>query len=236
MKSRRYIFKKVLLKIGAFGMLSILLMSCLKNNYTPPPPTALLTVIQALADEPPLNFFLNGNQVNQSPFIYGNGIDYFSAYAGQRTANFYDQSMNTILSAPITLAPNAAYSLFLTNVPSKPEILLLTDTLNKPAAGNASVRFVDLSPDAPAADLAVQGGSVLVSNRSFMGYSSFSAITANSNYTFVVRQTGTNTVLATLSNVSLSSGYVYTILFEGLSAPTNSTDNLSIQLLTNAYF
>lgn len=221
------------------SMLCILLSSCVKSTpdaSSALTPTALLTVIQASPDEPPLSFYLNGDPVNQSPLDYGYGLDYFTAYAGGRTAYFYGQSMSLILQAQITLQPNNAYSLFLDNVATKPGTLLLTDTLNKPASGYAGVRFVDLSPDAPAVDLAVQGGPVMVSNRSFQGYSSFLPIAAKSNYTFQIRLAGKSTVLATLPDVAMTSGYVYTIVFEGLATPTNSTDKLNPILITNAEF
>jgi len=194
-----------------------------------------VTLIQASPGEPPLNFYINGNKVNAIPITYGDDLDYFRVFSGNRTANFYDLSMNTVLSAPLNVAPNTAYSVFLANVATKPEIVLLTDTLNKPSAGNASVRFVNLSPDAPAVDLVVQGGAIISSNKSFKGYSSFVSIPGKSDYTFEIRKSGTNTVLATLPNVGIASGYVYTIWFHGLASGTGA-DKLSAGLITNAYF
>jgi len=230
--------KRVILGIGALGLFSLSLSSCLKDNSNNvQPPTALVTFYQASPDEPAMNLDFNTNQVNQNAIYYGDDIDYFRVYAGQRTVNlFYTNSMNTIATAPVTIVANNAYSLFLANTAAHPEIVLLTDTLNRPAAGNASVRLVNLSPDAPAVDLKVQGGSVLVSNRAFKGYSSFLPISGQTNYTFQILQTGTSNVLATLPNVAINSGFVYTILFQGLANTTNSGDKLAANLITNAYF
>jgi hypothetical protein len=239
MKRNKNISKNLLAgMIGVLIVLSLLLTSCIKDDTTPPPPTALLSFIQASPDEPALNFFFDGHQVNQTPLNYGDQIDYFSTFAGQGEAYMYTAGATSpaIVEAPVNLVANTAYSLFMVNTESNPGILLLADTLIKPTAGNASVRFVDASPDAPAVDLAVQGGAVLVSNRSFEGYSSFIPIAGKSNYTFQILQTGTNTVLATLPNVTLNSGYVYTLIFQGLWASTGSTDKLSAGLITNAYF
>jgi hypothetical protein len=223
--------------IGALGLLSLLLSSCLKDTSTDTaPPVSLVTLIQASPDEPSLNFYVNGNRVNQNPINYGDDLDYFQVYSGNRQANFYGQSMNLLLSAPLPLAANTAYSLFMANLASKPEIVLLTDTLVKPAAGMASVRLVDVSPDAPPVDLAVQGGSLLVPNRTYKGYSSFAPIAAKTDYTFQIRQAGTSNVLATVSNVSLSAGSVYTIWFYGLAAATTNSDKLNAGLITNASF
>ena len=238
MKTHKNSSKKLLLGICAGCLISFLLTSCLKNTNTVyNPPTGLLSFIQASPDEPPLDFYLNNNRVNQGALYFEDNIDYVSAIAGSRTANFYATGTTTpLLSTPITLAQSTAYSLFLINKSSSPQVLLLTDTLNKPTTGNATVRFVDLSPDAPAVDLAVQGGAVVVPNKLFKGYSSFIPVAAKSNYTFEVRQAGTSTVLATLSNVPLVSGSVYTIWFGGLATPTNSNDKLSANIVTNAYY
>ena len=155
----------------------------------------MVTFIQASPNEPQLDFYLNSNKINLDPINYGDHFDYFRAYAGSRTANFYSTgSMNKILSSTIQLNQNTNYSLFLANKATQPEIVLLTDTINQPASGNASIRFVNLSPDAPAADLAIQSGSVLVSNKSYKGYSPFIPIQGDKNYIFQVRQAGTNTV------------------------------------------
>jgi hypothetical protein len=225
-------------EVISLAILSILLSSCHKtNNASTAPPTALMTVIQAAPDEQPLDFYLNGDRVNQAPLTYGSGIDYFSAIAGLRTANFYASGTFSpvIASAQMTLEANMAYSLFLDSLPAKPGILFLADTLVKPASG-AGVRFVDLSPDAPAVDLAIQGGAIITANKSFKGYTSFLPVKGQSNFTFQILKSGTNTVLATLSNVSLTNGYLYTVMFEGLNSSTGGSNKLNIIMITNAYF
>ena len=239
MKNRKNIPGNLLTKISAAGLLCLLIGSCMKENtntnYTPP--TALLSFIQASPDEPPLDFFLNSNKVNNNSIYFGNNIDYVSAYAGTRTANFYTAgTANILFSGTISLNPNTAYSLFLANKTTSPEIVLLTDTINAPAAGNAGLRFINLSPDAPAVDLAIQGGAVLAANKPYKGYTSFMPVQGKTSYTFVVRQAGTTTVLATLPNVTLSDSFVYTIWFGGLVASTNNNDKLSVNIVSNAFF
>jgi len=223
--------------IGAVGLLS-LLSSCLKtSNNTYYPPVALVSFVQASPDEPQLDFFLDNNQINLNAVNYGDHFDYFKAYTGKRMANFYARNgMAKILSDSIHLKENYNYSLFLANKPTQPEIVLLTDTIKQPAVNNAGVRFVNLSPDAPAVDLVVTGGSKIVSNVGYKGYSAFLPITGNSGYNFQIVQAGTSTVLATLTNVTLNSGSLYTIWFHGLATTTSTTDQLAASIYTNAYF
>lgn len=230
--------KRWIARLGAVCLLSLFLSSCLKdtNNYYAPP-VAYLSFIQASPDQPPMDFYLNNNKVNWDPLNYGNEIDYIRAYTGTRTANFYNQNSATkIFSDTIHLNANVAYSLFLANTTAHPELVLLTDSLSQPSSGNAGIRFVNVSPDAPAVDLAVQGGSVLVTNKSYKGSSSFLPILGGKSYVFEVRQKGTSTVLATLGSVNLNVGQVYTIWFHGLATPTNATDKLAADIITNAYY
>lgn len=201
------------------------------------PPAALVSFTQAAPDQPQINFYLDANKVNAYPLNYGETLDYFQAFAGKRTANFYNSgTANTILSDTVTFNQNAIYSLFLTGTTTKPEMVVLKDTLSRPAAGQATVRFVNLSPDAPAVSLAVQGGAVLAANKPYKAYSSFTALSGNATYTFEVRQGTTNTVLATLPAVTINSGFLYTIWFHGLVNNTSNSDKLAADMVTNAYY
>jgi hypothetical protein len=230
--------KRWMAVLGAGCLLSVSFTSCLKskNDYTPPP-SAYVAFIQASPDEEPLDLYFNSNKVNQFALYYGSGIDYFQAYTGLRTVNFYNTgSMSKVFSDTIRLSPNIAYSLFLVNTAANPGLFLLTDSISRPAAGKATIRLVNVSPDAPAVDLAVKDSAAFVSNKAFKGFSSFIPKDGGKSYTFEVRQHGTNTVLATLSNVTLNSGLVYTIWFHGLANTSIAANKLTADIITNAYY
>ena len=238
MKTPKKNSKNLLAKLSIFGLIAVSLSACVKDNsslYVAP--SAVVAVIQASPDEQPLDFYLNSNKVNSSPLTYGNSIDYFKANVGQRTANFYlTGTMNAVYSDTTTFAANNVYSVFLANKASSPQLVILKDTIAPPASGTASVRFVNLSPDAPAVDLVIKGGSTLVSNKAFKGFSSFLPVKGNTTYTLEVHQTGTSTVLATIAGEQLNNGFVYTVFFYGLATPANGTDGLTANILTNAYY
>lgn len=217
--------------------LILTLSSCLKEHNTYyAPPSALVSFFQAAPDQSAIDLYFNNNKVNWNPITYGNGLYYFNAYTGLRTINIYGTNTQTKLySDTMTLKQNNVYSLFLVEPNGQPQIISLNDTINQPAVGQASIRFVDLSPDAPAVDLALND-SLKVSNKVFKGFSSFAPITSGQNYTIQVRQKGTTTVLASLPNVALNSGGVYTIILSGLVNGTTSTDKLAINYITNAYY
>jgi hypothetical protein len=231
--------KRSLAFVSLICAVCLLLSSCLKenNNANYNPPAALLTVIQASPDEPQLDAYLDNDKINADPISFGDGISYLRAYTGVRNAIFNNHAtMAKIFSDTIRLSQNVAYSLFLANKPTQPEIVLITDSLTRPDIGTATVRFINLSPDAPAVSLAVEGSQVLATNIPYKGHTAFIPVTGNLNYTFEIRQGTTNTVLATLPNVILYTGSVYTIWFGGLAASTNSSDKLTARILTNAIY
>ncbi|WP_259067842.1 DUF4397 domain-containing protein [Mucilaginibacter sp. X4EP1] len=238
MKFCRLISRNLFTKVGGLCLISVALSSCLKNNNTYyNPAVALVTVVQAAPDQPSVDFYLDGNIVNQTPIVYGGGITYFKAYTGKRNAIFDATGTGTkIFSDTVTFNQNYVYSLFLANKPGSLEMVKLTDSISQPTGNNANVRFINLSPDAPAVDLGVKGSTVFITNKAYKGYSSFTPILGNTTYTFEVRQAGTNNVLATLPAQNLPSGSVYTIYFYGLANPTNSGDGLTVNIMNNANY
>jgi hypothetical protein len=237
------IFKNTPKRSLAFASLicavCLLLSSCLKenNNANYNPPAALLTVLQASPDEPQLDVYLDNDKININPLNFGDGINYLRAYTGVRNAIFNNHATTAkVFSDTVRLNQNVAYSLFLANKPTQPEIVLLTDSLTRPDAGTTTVRFVNLSPDSAPVSLAVQGAQVVAGNIPYKGHTAFVPINGNLNYTFEVRQGTTNTVLATLPNIILNTGSVYTIWFGGLAASTNSNDKLTVRIVTNAVY
>lgn len=235
MKNFKNISKRLVARIGAICILSLVLTSCIKNHDdTPVQPVALLSVIQASPDLQPVNFTLNGNRVNANAIVYGSGLDYFSAYVGKRQAAFALTGGTVVKSDTITLKQNLAYTLCLVNKAATPEFLLLNDAITQPTSGNASMRFVNLSPDSGPVDLAIKGGSVLVANKSFKGSSDFAPIEGK-GYDFEIRKAGTTTVLATLSNQTITPGFVYSVYFRGLAASTDA-EKPTASLVVNAIF
>ncbi len=238
MKSYIKLVKRSAAAIGIAAMLS-LLSSCLKDNksYYTPPPTALVSFFQASTALPALSVYFNNNQVNWNPVTYGSGLSYVRAYTGLRTFNFYTYSeMGLQFTDTATLKADTVYSMFLSGTSSKTDFVLLRDHISAPAAGMASIRFVDLSPDAPAVDL-VLADTIRVANKTYKGFSEFVPVSGDKVYNLQVRQAGTNTVLATLNNVSLNKNYVYTIMLTGLASGTAASNNqLAVYYVNNAFY
>lgn len=222
--------------IALAAVFCLLQLSCVKdhNNYVAPP-TALLMVAQASPDAPAEAIFLNNNRVNNIAFNYNDVVGYFNAYTGSRTVILYNFISGTKIAADtIELKDKTAYSLFLSNTAAHPNFTLLTDSLAQPAAGMATIRFVNVSPDAGAADL-VANSTALVVNKAYRGASQFKPVTGGATYKFEIRKNGTNTILATLDNINIKTGSVYTVWLHGLAAGSGNS-KLSADIVKNAFY
>jgi hypothetical protein len=222
--------------IVGIGFSTFLLSSCAKQqiqiNTQTPTTYAAVNFVQASPDEPGLNLAFYNTQFNTSSIAYGTYSGYLAIYSGIDTVRISNASnAAVVLSKPINFSQSTPYTLFLANKATSPEFFVLQDTLNTPANGNASIRFVDVSPDAPAVDLVIKGGASLVTNRSYKGFSSFQPILANTIYTFEVHQAGTATVLASLSSLKIQAGVTYTLWFHGLAANTSTADQLALDFM-----
>lgn len=223
--------------VGMMCLLAVSLSSCLKNSTSVQPPVALLSVINASPDAPALDVYLDGNKANAYSFGFGNGIDYIGAYTGKRTAKFTPAGAQTTYKADtLTFVQNRYYSLFLANTAGHEEFVLLTDTVAKPAESKAGIRLINLSTDAPAIDLVIKDGATLVTNKGYKAFSGFVPVAA-AKYTLEIHQAGTSTVLATIANVNLNNGSLYTIWLQGLAAAgTPDAKKLAAKLQTNVFY
>ncbi|WP_158826831.1 DUF4397 domain-containing protein [Mucilaginibacter lacusdianchii] len=228
-------------KAGIIGMMCLvaaLFSSCLKNHdeeYVAPS-TANVWAINASPGSQPVDFYVDQNRA-YSNIPYGSGLpDYLQVYTGKRTATFYASGTQQVIkSDTMTLKKDQYYSLFLTNLPSQAEFLLIRDSIARPATGKATIRLLNLSPNAGAVDLVIKDGALLAFNKGFKGYSPFVPVNGNASYTLEIRQTGTSNVLASLSNVQLNSDALYTIWLQGVTGATDQT-KLTAKLQSNGHY
>lgn len=215
------------------GIAVLLAAGCSKVNNDPLPPVANLAVYHVSPDAPKLGFRLNSNLLYQDAdsLKFGNFGYYLNAYAGSRELSAYQQSTKK-LSATVDLKDGSIYSAWVTGRWAAPELVLLEDKLTNPAAGKANIRFVNMSVDAPALDLVTSTGTTVVSNRAYKENSDFTAIDANQNYNFVIRQNGSTTDKVLLPSVGIQSGRIYTIVAKGFYNETGTT-GLSGDVLVN---
>jgi hypothetical protein len=171
--------------------------------------------------------------VTTAPFSYTNTTGYLkNLISGKRNIKVNVAGTTTnVINADITFEGNKSYSLFAIDSVSKLSTLLTVDDLTTPAAGKAHVRFIHLSPDAPAVDIAVVGGPVVFPNSSFKQASAFTPLAAGT-YNLEVRVAGTSTVALTLPPITVADGKIYTVFAKGFLTGTG-TQALGAEIIVN---
>ena len=107
----------------------------------------------------------------------------------------------------------------------------MEDNLTAPASGKAHVRFIHLSPDAPAVDITLTDGTVVFGDYIFKEASAFTPLNA-ATYNLQVRLAGTSTVVLELPNIALTAGKIYTVFAKGFVGGTG-TQALGAQIIVN---
>jgi hypothetical protein len=195
---------------------------------------AKVLVVHASPDAPGVDILVDDTKVNTAALTFPNNTAYLDVEAGQRNIKVNVSGANpavTAINTNVTFAKDKNYSVFAGNAVANIEPLLFEDNLAAPATGKAHVRFIHLSPDAPAVDVALTGGAAVFPNISFKNGTSFAPLDAGT-YNLEVRVAGTQTVALPLPGVVLEAGKIYTVFAKGFLAGTGA-QALGAQIIVN---
>lgn len=215
----------------ALAMLAVMAFASCKKDEGEVPQISALSVVNAAVGSPALNVFINQSQISGDLFTFGKDISYFNAYSGEREVSFY-QGTEKKNSGKVTLKDGKFYSLFLAGQWPQTEMVLLQDSLTKPAAGKAHIRFVNMGKDSGVLNLGLTNGSTLINQKAYKAGSDFIAVNGNTAYTFVIRNNAALTDTVSIPAVTLETGHIYTIWAKGTKAETGA-NALSLAVLKN---
>lgn len=202
------------------------------DNNTPVPSTSRMMVTHASPDAPGVDLLVENVKLNTAALEFPNSTPYITAFSGNRNVKVnVAGSTTTVINATLPLAANKSYSVFAIDAVANIGALVVEDNLSTPAPGKAHVRFIHLSPDAPAVDVAVDGGAVVFGNQAFKDYTSFTPLDAG-DYDLEVRVAGTSTVALDLPVITLQAGKIYTVFAKGFLAGTGA-QALGAQIIVN---
>lgn len=170
-----------------------------------------------------LDFIVNNQKVNSFTFTQDYG--YYAAYPGSILVGVAKKdSLKYLVSGTAGLSSGKAYSFFVIDTLKSTTILQVEDDLTAPQTDKAKVRFINLSPRSTALDLSIQGVATPIgTGKAFKEFSAFTNIAPSDSYTFEVKDAGSATVKASLPNVKIEKGKIYTIWAKGLATATDST-------------
>jgi len=175
-------------------------------------------LVHASPDAPSMDLLVNGTVI-LSDLEYGS----ISEYAATSMGTYQVQVVPAGTAGPalidesLTFGSGESYTIAATDVMTSITPILIEDDNTIPSLGQARVRFMHLSPDAPAVDIAVAGGPVLFANVAFGTVSDYVTVRGGA-YDLQVRLAGTMMVVMTLPGVQLASDAVHTVCAIGLVA------------------
>jgi hypothetical protein len=218
-----------------FGVaLVLLLSSCLDDDdqNVAPVPVAYVSIYHESPDAPLLDVTVDGRTVNRLEFTDYTG--YLNFYTGDRNLKVNSfNATNSLVDTTVNFVDGGFYSVFIVNNLTNVETLAVRDSSSAPAEGQAKVRFINLSPDAPALDVTANEGSPLFTSRAFKTPSEFIDVDAKES-SFVISPAGGTDELVSVSDVDLRPGKFYTIIARGFRNPPAGNNNvLSVEVIHN---
>ena len=183
---------------------------------------ACLNVIHASPDAPAVDVYVDGTKA-LGDLAFGAASGWVALPAGEHKVQVTAAGAEietAVIDADVTLEEGAAYEVAAIGLLAEIEPQVLQVNLSEIGAEDepmARVRVVHASPDAPAVDVAVKDGDILIENLAFPEASDYLSVPATS-YDLEVRPTGTTDVALDLPGVALEAGMVYSIYAIGQTA------------------
>lgn len=233
---RNFSLARISLLVGLAAIIGVF-SSCLRDNR----PNGIsiqvagIALINASPGSPDLNFIADG-QRKELPalFSYDSAIAYLPAYPGYRVFGFtLPYSYNLVISQQFYLEPGEAYSIFISDSLSNARLTCLRDTAMLPDSTMAGIRFANFSPNSQGLDLIVSNTDTLGNNIAYTKGTNFQSIAPSSNYTFQVKEKGSNTVLASLNNVVIEKGKAYTLWARGFENSNADSTKIGLSIMRN---
>jgi len=220
---------KISFIISAIVIASITMLSSCEDEKT----YADVMVVHASPDAPGVDLLIDDVKKNSAPLDYPDNTGYLSLESG--TVNIKVNvagTSTTVINGDLDLEADKSYSVFAIDAVASISALVLEDDLTAPASGKAHVRFVHLSPDAPAVDIAVAAtGAVVFGDIAFKEATAFTPLDAGA-YNLDVRVAGTTTVALVLPTITLQAGKIYTVFAKGFLAGTDE-QALGAEIIVN---
>lgn len=193
--------------------------------------TGRVLIVHASPDAPAVDVLVDGSEA-VADLLFPNNTGYVSLNTGTRNVKVNAaNSSTTVIDADLGITDGGNHTVFACDSLSRITALVLEDDLSAPATGKAHVRFVHLSPDAPAVDITTSAGAVVFGNRSFKQSTSFTPLDA-ATYNLQVRLAGSSTVVLNIGNVTFEAGRIYTVFARGFAGGSGA-QALGAQIITN---
>ena len=198
------------------------------------PTTGRVRVMHASADTPAVDIFVDGQKA-VTGLAFPKDTGYVALPAGSHDVKVFvspsDGSGTPALQASLQIAAGKDYTVLAIGEVTKNtlELLPLEDNNALPAAGQAHVRLVHASPDAPPVDVVVAGTATKVfSNVAYKGAGAYTPVPVGT-YNLDVQVSASGQTVKSVTGLALGERGVYTVVATGPAASLQVVPLLDVQ-------
>lgn len=198
-------FKKVVIDMNNYGYIADII-------YKP----SFVRVLHASPDAPNVDIYVNDELVYKD-LAYKKFTPYLPLKPDQYNVKVYatGTKINPVIDATLDVLANQDYTVAATGMLKDIKPLVVHDTAMLLKPNNGQIKFVHLSPNAPAVDITLPDGTVLFNDIEYKETSNNLEVPVG-NYTIQARVAGTDKVVLTVPNVLIRDNKYYTIYAVGL--------------------
>ncbi len=206
----------------SFCALACFLYSCEPIGEELQQGEANLRIVNAAPENNEYSFFINDSLKTDQALKFGEVRTYLNVSAG--TNRVYTKLNDEIISNTninLFLQKSTKYTLFLAGIASKDSLIYISTLDNNTILSDtmATVRFINVSPDATNLNLVFQKNLVdsvsVISNINYRSASQYVKVSPL-NYFLRVKKSGATDRLASMDNYNLEAGKIYTFWTKGL--------------------
>ncbi|OJU12175.1 MAG: hypothetical protein BGN88_13260 [Clostridiales bacterium 43-6] len=187
-----------------------------------------IRVFHAVPNAPAVDVYANDNIIVKN-LPYKEVSSYIPVPSGNYNIKVYPTGTksNPVIDTNVYIPEKSFYTI--AAIGELPDISLYP--IQEPVSANKSnmacVRFIHLSPNAPAVDVKLPDNSIVFNNIPYKGIANFTCVPSGT-YTFKVTPTKTDDVVLTVPDVMLHPNTFYTIYAVGLVGETPSLEALLV--------
>lgn len=206
-----------------FVLVGLITLAGCKKSSTTTQSIGNLSMVNASPTSATYDVYADDVKMNGAALPFGGQIKYLPFLSGDHTFRFTVAGRGeTLFTKTTSIAQNAYVSFYLINRASSFDAFVVSDDLSASSTDKAFVRLVHVSPDAPAMDLAVKGGSAIFTGKAYKTSSGFAQLSP-AKQTYEIKDAN-GVVKATLTDITFTAGRYYTILVSGFVTPANSEE------------
>lgn len=161
-----------------------------------------------------VDIYINGSRVLRD-FTYKDNSSYLQLSPGKYQLDIYPagEMVSTVISKKLIIEPGRMYTAAISGASTKLRLTVFEDQPSTPI-GETKVRFIHLSPDAPAVDIVSTNGDPIFQDVSFRQASTYLGLVPMT-VTMEARIAGTKNIVLTIPDVRLEPNNAYSVVAVG---------------------